>query len=473
MELHVSIKAGKLSLESGNLPFARRHALRFQCFLLLAYARREQGNGGGWVTLRDIQRLPLWRGLGEAHVGTNVGRYVGALRAKGIDLIEWKKLWRGPYRLTLDSADISFDVPLAAVAKRLGLSRGEERVERQRLLRFVELYSKVATLLLKGALNMKKNMRGARPEIFALASDESMPPDLRLLAHLTAVKILDRLGSLKAVADTLDDCESLMREVDDPAIRARFYLAKSLNYYRAGKYDRSREFIVQAGGLLGEFADSALSGMIADRKGLLISINEPTGATDGGSTRREQKLDLLLQGLWSRLLTENYDAVQASCFNIGNTLYQMGEPPWEEAARWIRLSAGICKSMQVGRYEAIAEIMLAKIAYESGKYRSFRKWMAEAERIVDHSDNLLDRFRCYGLRALDCQRQGRTSEARDYLARARKIYFKRPEFNWKYWDSYFERNFPKIWPDVAEGSKPTKPVNGGVQRRPARSSTLS
>lgn len=454
MELHVSVKTGKISLGAGNLPFARRHALRFEYFLLLAYMRKEQGNGGGWVALRDVQKLPLWRGIGEAHAGTNVGRYISALRAKGIDLIEWKRFWRGPYRLTLDSGDISFDVPIASVAKRLGRHHTEGRVERQSLLRFVELYSKAATLLLKGALNIKKNRRGARPEIFALASDESMPPELRLLAHLTAVKILDRLGSLKAVASTLDDCESLMREVADPAIRARFYLAKSLNYYRAGKYEQCRELIRQAGSLLGEFPDSALSGMIADRRGLLIPINKPIGATDDESLRREEKLSLLLQGLQSRLLTENYDVVQASCFNIGNTLYQMGESHWEEAARWIRLSADICKSMQVGRYEAIAEIMLAKIAYESGRYRSFRKWMAEAERIVDHSDNLLDRFRCYGLRALDYQRQGRTIEARDYLARARKIYFKRPEFNWKYWDSYFERNFPQIWPEVVKGSKP-------------------
>lgn len=452
MELHISIIAGKISLGPDNSPFARQHALRFECFLLLAYARREQKNGGGWVALGDIQKLPLWQDMSEAHAGTNIGRYADALRAKGIDLIEWKRLWRGPYRLTLDPSDINFDVPLAAVAKRLGLPHSEGRVERQKLLRFVEMYSKAATLLLKGALNMKKNRRGARPEIFALASDEGMPPDLRLLAHLSAVKVLDRLGSLKAVTATLDDCESLMREVSDPAIRARFYLAKSLNYYRAGKYDRCKELVGQAGGLLGEFADSALNGMIADRKGLLIPIKEPAEATDGERARREEKLDLLLQGLRSRLLTENYDAVQASCFNIGNTLYQMGKPHWEEATRWISLSAGICKSMQVGRYEAIAEIMLAKIAYESGKYRSFRKWMAEAERIVDHSDNLLDKFRYYGLRALDCQRQGRTSEASDYLARARKIYFKKPEFNWKYWDSYFERNFPKIWPDIAKGS---------------------
>jgi tetratricopeptide (TPR) repeat protein len=279
-----------------------------------------------------------------------------------------------------------------------------------------------------------------------------MPLDLRLLAYLTAAKVLDRLGRLEGAVKNLDDCESMVRRTENAAIKARFHLARSLHFYRAGKYKQCRESIELAASQSTGFADLILAGAIADRRGILASAkySRKRLSRKEEQLRYEEALDFLLQGLEARLLTENYDVIQASCFNIGNTLYRMGPEHLKEAVEWIELSAKICKSMQVGRYEAIAEIMLAKFAYDSGKYKLFLRWLSEAERIVEQADNALDRFRCFGLRALDAQRQGNLKATKQFLVQARRLYFEKPEFDWGYWDSYFERHFPEVWPNVVK-----------------------
>lgn len=452
MELYISIRSGELRLTPKNLPFKRKHALRFEWFLLLAFMRRTQRATDGWVTLAQIQKLPLWRAISKPNIGTNVGRYASALRAEGLEILDYKKLWRGPYRLALDPTAIHFDVPLSRVATSLGCSHRNERLYREKLLRFTQLYSRASILLFKGKLNPKQRRKGARLEISALAGDRSMPPDLRLLAYLTAAKVLDRLGRLEGAMKNLDDCESMVRRTENPAMKARFYLARSLHFYRAGKYKQCKESIELAASQSTGFSDLILAGAIADRRGILASANYSRKrlSRKEEQLRYEEALDFLLQGLEARLLTENYDVIQASCFNIGNTLYRMGPEYLKEAVEWIELSAKICKSMQVGRYEAIAEIMLAKFAYDSGKYKLFLRWLSEAERIVEQADNVLDRFRCFGLRALDAQRQGNLKATKQFLVQARRLYFEKPEFDWGYWDSYFERRFPEIWLNVVK-----------------------
>ena len=89
----------------------------------------------------------------------------------------------------------------------------------------------------------------------------------------------------------------------------------------------------------------------------------------------DQAIGSSSRGLYSCLLAENYDAIQSVCFDIGNILHRMGEAYYTESSRWLRLSANICTEMQLGRYDALAEIILAKISLECGRQKSFQKWI--------------------------------------------------------------------------------------------------
>src|SRR5437868_1472418 len=120
VRLLVSMEKRNIVLEPGGFSFPRRHALRFEWLVLLAYTRKIESTEGGWVSIEEIQRLPLWRGKPIEHIGTNVGRYIQELEQSGVKLVEARTMWRGPYRLQIIPDDIAFDISTEATGKRLG-----------------------------------------------------------------------------------------------------------------------------------------------------------------------------------------------------------------------------------------------------------------------------------------------------------------------------------------------------------------
>ena len=129
------------------------------------------------------------------------------------------------------------------------------------------------------------------------------------------MRVLDSLGRFTAAAKTLDECEKMVRRVGDPVVAAKFFFANAWRHHRTGDAVAVDKNLVQARAFVTKSTDSALVGTMVDREGLRLSAQG----------KYAEALKYLLQGLDARLLIDNFDAVQASCFNIGNALQQMGK----------------------------------------------------------------------------------------------------------------------------------------------------
>jgi len=444
VQLLVSIQDRKITLEPENYSFPRGHAMRFEWLALLAYARKIKPVDEGWVSIEEIRQLPLWRGKTKQNIGTNVGRYIQGLEQSDVKLVEARTLWRGPYRLELSPEAVRFDVPLETVAKRLGKTQ-PVHLNKKTLLLFTERYSRAMSLLLTGRLSpnprtKKRQQENAWDAFCALAEQSGLDARLRLMANLAAVRVLDSLGKFQAAASTLDECETLVKSVRDSAVAAKFFFANAWRYYRDGDHGAIDQNLTRAKALSAQSADSALTGTSADREGLYLSAKG----------KYDEALTCLLQGLDARLLTENFDAIQASCFNIGNTLHRMGEHYYGEAEQWLKLCVNICKWMHLGRYDALSEIILAKVTLESGKTRSYLKWIKEAEKLTEQARNTTDMLWCHIIRAFYFQKQKKFEDAVKHLVNARRIYLGKQDFDQASLDTYLARKFPELWDEVVE-----------------------
>jgi len=449
MRLMVLFQKRNVVLGSGRSLFPRCHAMRFQWIALLAYARKMQPARGGWVRVEDIQRLPLWVGRTRHHVGTNVGRYVQQLQASGVRLVEARTAWRGPYRILATSSEIEFDVPVDAVGDHLGLAKAAQDVDERHLRRFVQRYARASSLFVKGHLHLTnpKPLRSRRLTAWRgfadLAADRTLSADLRVMAHVGEARTLDRLGRFAAVKDTLLNCRQLVDRATDPYVKARFHLAIAWCWQRAGDHAAAQDALAAARSFLPDTLDQTILGAAEDRDGLHLAA----------SGKYREALPHLLRGLRARLFAENYDAVQASTFNIGQTLHEMGEQHYQQANAWLKLSLDVARWHHVGRDDALPEIILAKIAAESGDSRQFNRWIIKAEERAREVQNLLDVSTCHLVRALELRRRGRSDDVVQHLVRARRVYCNLKGYDWQTRDAYARRKFPELWAQVLERSR--------------------
>ncbi|MFL6214535.1 MAG: hypothetical protein ACJ74J_11665 [Blastocatellia bacterium] len=448
VRLSVSMGDHNVVLEPRGFSFPRRHALRFQWLALLAYIRKIEPPESGWVSIEEIGQLPLWRGKTIEHIGTNVGRYIQDLKQSGVRLVEAQTTWRGPYRLQVGPEAIHFDLSLEVMGKRLA-RKPLASPSRTTLLRYTEKYARAMSLFLEGRLSVDSRTKKRRQEnawgaFSALAGESHLDARLRLMANLAAVRVLDSLGRFTAAAKTLDECEKMVRRVGDPVVAAKFFFANAWRYHRTGDAVALDKNLVQARAFVTKSTDLALMGTMADREGLRLSAQG----------KYEEALKYLLQGLNARLLIDNFDAIQASCFNIGNALQQLGEKHYEEAGQWLRLCVNVCKWLHLGRYESLSEILLAKISLESGKTRSYLKWIRDAEKLAAQSRNAIDILWCHVIRAFYFQKHRQPEEVRKQLVQARHIYLGKQDFDKTGLEKYLARKFSDVWGEVVESYQP-------------------
>jgi tetratricopeptide (TPR) repeat protein len=446
MKVLLSMSERNLRLTAPRYSFPRGHALRFEWLVLLAYTRTSQSVDGGWVSIEDIQKLPLWRGKTKQHVGTNVARYLQDLERDEIKLVEAKTQWRGPYRLRVLPKDITFDIPILDVAARLGMVRTKP-VNRRRLLEFTEKYAKAISLYWEGRLTVdprakKRREENALNKLLELTRNPALDARLRLMATLAFVRILDRLGRFSGAAMTLDDCERLATRVRDPAVAAAFHLANAWRYYQAGNDLDFGRHLLQAQELSTQTMDANLRAAHLSTQGLYFSAKG----------KYQNALTHLVKALDVRLPTENFDAIQAACFNIGNTIHRMGERYYAEAERWLTLCVSICEWMRLGRYDAMSEVMLAKIALESGNPKGYEKWINRAEIVAQQASNRSNQMWCHVIRAFYSQRFNEPQNAIQHLVTARKMYTGTSDYDLATTEKYLQRKFPEFWDEVVKRS---------------------
>jgi tetratricopeptide (TPR) repeat protein len=446
MNLLVSMQERNITLEPRHFSFPRREAMRFEWLALLAYTRVMESARGGWVSIEEIRQLPLWRGRSVAHVGTNVGRYIQQLEKSGVKMVEAETPWRGPYRLRIDPEAIRFDVSIGEVRAQLG-KLTPALPSRKQLLMFTEKYARATSLLMEGRLSLdlrvrKKHQENALAGFSSLAREGGLDARLRLLASLGAIRVLDRLGRYGAVADRLDDCEKLVRRTTDPVVTARFFLTNARRYLRVRDNEAVEHHLSRAKELAAKSPDSAVLGASADQEGVYLSAKD----------KHEEALPLLVEGLSARLPTENFDAVQASCFNIGNTLQRIGERCYAEAEQWLELCVNITEWMRLGRYEALSEIILAKMAVETGRTDRYAKWIEEGEKITERTRNTTDMIWCNVIKGMHYQRKRDVKATVEHLVKARKIYLRRQDYDSGVPDRFLARKFPEVWDEVIKQS---------------------
>lgn len=469
-KLLISFEKQNVRLASGQWLFKRRESMRFTWLALMAYKRRTLPGDQAWVSLEEIARLPNWVGRPMKHIRTNVGRYLESAELGRSQLVDAQTIWTGPYRLSAAALSVTFDLPLFEVRKWLRVRpRPASPTKREDLIRFTLSYTRAQWLYFHGLLltppppSQSKNLTKSRNEKerqqdYALKRLKGMVEDrfygttLRLLACLTAVDILFRVGQFRAARKPLLDYRHLLRHTPDYALKARYYTKLAWAYQRAEtgrRSDRAVEAAIRSASFYAENGDDRDSlGWLAHRTG-------------GYLTKKRDFLEAVNQyilAIESFLITGNYDMVQATCGNLGSSMHRLGQKYYPEVRKWLLLSLTIARRMRLGRDDAHAEMILAKIYLEDGiRFKS--DWLLKrAERIAERAGNRVNLADILMVRGLWYKRFGKRDQQIESLTRALCLFRSMPEFDVPQKERYMEHKCPEIWAEVLDraGSQPNR-----------------
>jgi len=429
--------------------FAKRRASRFEWMALLAYRRAKPSINSGFVTIEDIIRLPSWAGMTRHDAGTNIGRYLQAYERRGFEVVEAKSRWVGPYRLKVPASTIEFDISGAEIAKRLRLNQQEIETPREELRRFAFRYAHAQWLFNQGRLvptrARKQEGQGAFTEFLRLTGDDEYHPRLRLIACLAAMRVLFRLGRFGAARKTLAQNGELILDVNDPVLKAQYFLAVAWSYQRGESGTASNRAVERALSSARQFAESS-----GDRASLGLLAYRTSGfLTKKG--RHEEAIHELLFAVEAAIVTGNFDAAQAYCADVGSVIHRLGPSFYREARAWLLLGIAVSRWMEVGRDDAHGEMILGKTYTELGKQPTLaRFWLQRAEQIAERSGNQVNLADVKMVWAFWHQRFGSRPDLVKTLSTALLIFRGLHEFDCRQKERYMARKFPSIWPEVLE-----------------------
>lgn len=388
---YLSFDEQNVAVGPGRWLFAKRNTLRFEWIALLAYRRAKSGTTNGWVTIDEIAMLPGWKAKTRHHIGTNVGRYLDALERAGKQLVEARSRWVGPYRLIVDPASVTFDLPLDEAERKLRIKRSTLEPPRETLRRFVMAYARAESLFFQGRLirdqSVSKRDQTAYGIFLKMAEDRGFGARLRLIAVIAATRVLFRLGRFGAARSTLADYSRLVRSVNDPVLEAQFHLASAWSYQRAESGTRSNRAVERslcaAQGRAQEAGDRATLGLLAHRTSGLL--------TKKG--RHDEAIAQLTFAVEAALVTGNFDTVQAYCGEMGSDIHRLGPMSYAEARRWLLTGIAIARWMKIGRDDAHGEMILGKIYAERDEQPNLSGfWLRRAEAVARSSGTVLPRL---------------------------------------------------------------------------------
>lgn len=421
--------------------------MRFEWIALMAYKRLTVPGDQVWVSLEEIARLPSWGGKSRHHTSTDVGRYLQSAELKRFPLVTAQTNWSGPYRLNADALSIEFDLPLMDVRNRLQLRAQPASIaKRSALIRFTHSFAGAQRLFFLGKLERKRrddpSGDNAYEILMRMTEESSFSPALRLLALLSAVDVLFRLGRYRAARLTLMRHRDRLQHIDDGSLKARFHLKVAWALQRGSsgiQSDRAVEAALEKANFCAQNSgDRATLGMLAHR-------------TAGYRTKKGLHLEAINQlvlALEADLITGNYDNVQSACGDIGSIVHRLGIKHYDEARRWLLLSIAVSRMMGIGRDDAHAEMILGKIYVEQG-YQSRSRWLLErAERIADRAGNRVNLADVKMVWGFWYERFGTRRKLVETLRGALADFRNLSEFDARQKERYMERSFPHVWPEV-------------------------
>jgi tetratricopeptide (TPR) repeat protein len=458
-ELRISFAEGAIRFDGGR-PILKRNQRRFEWLALLAYRRTTTSPT---VTLDEISKLPHWKGISRHDSTTYLGRYLRSCELAAPNLIRAEKSWVGPYTLNVDSLAIRFDISDQELRNRLRIpSMSISETPRNELVRFVFRYVRAQWLFFQGRLRARTSEIGNRETAYGiltgLAHEENVfGSTLRLLAQLSAVNVLFRLGSFTAARKTLLDTRELVRKSRALSLKARFHLALAWAFQRASTgvpSNRSVETCLRRAQSQAEMSGDCFAlGLLSYRKA-------------GYLTKRGRYFEAINEyaaAVEAFVIVGNYNSVVAACADLGSTLHRLGEEQYDEARRWLLTSIAISRLMRLGRDDAHAETILGKIYLEKGKKSRSRCMLKRAERIAKTSGNRVNLGDTRMVWGLWCQRFGTRSDTVQAVASALDTFGEMPEFDLEQKRTYLKHCFPTVWELVLKKAKKTP-----KRRRPPR-----
>lgn len=445
-KIFISFAEKNVRLGRGNWLFKRQWPQRFEWMALLAYRRLTEAPDQAWVELEEIGRLPSWHGKSRHDTSTYVGRYLGSAELRQGRIVGALTKWSGPYRLCADQLSIEFDIPLWEVPNRLQLRpQVSSGARRAALLRFAHSFSRAQRLIFRGRIAPRSpgdRTVNAYELLMSLTGDRSYTPTLQFLALLAGVDVLFRLGRFQVARHTLTTNQGRLRHVPDSALHARFYLKLAWALQR---------------GSSGKRADSATGTMLhkadfhAQKSGDRATLGMLARRIGGYRTKKgfhKEAIHFMALALEADLITGNYDSLQSNCGNIGSIIHRLGPAHYGEARRWLLLSIAIARMMSVGRDDAHAEAILAKIYIERGKPFQSRWLLERAQRIARSAGNRVNWGDLKMVWGFWHERFGTKRDQVADLADAYNIFRSMSEFDARQKCRYMERSFPRVWDQV-------------------------
>jgi tetratricopeptide (TPR) repeat protein len=442
----------ELSFEKQNVRLGRARWLfknrctsRFEWLALLAI-RKLRRPGDAWVTLDEVSQLPSWSAKTRRHIGGNIARYLDTLEHRDFWGVEAEARFVGPYRLSLASAEITFDIPMGEAEDRLRLQRKQAPILREELYRFTDSYARAQWLLFQGKLLPSDGPPGkddTAHDIFArMAVDKSFCPRLRLLACIAAVRVLFQLGRFGAAKKTLEANAPLLAQANDLVLKANYYLELAWSHQRGSSGTESNrateEAISRARGLAEKSGDRGSFGRLAYRMaGFLTKRGKHLGS-----------IDQLLFAVEAALVTGNFYELQAYCNDLGSVLHRLGPRFYKEAQQWIILGLDIAHRMGIEYDNPHGEVILGKTYAELGDAKLARQWLMTAEKIAMESKNPLTLADAKMVWAFWYQRFGTMKDQIKTLVEALRIFRSLREFDCRQKEQYMARKFPSAWPEV-------------------------
>ena len=446
-KLLISFEKRNVRLQTGRWLFKREWPMRFEWIALLAYKQVNMPADQTWVELEEIARLPSWGGKSRHDTSTNVGRYLQSSELRKSSLVTALTKWSGPYRLNADALSTEFDIPLLEVRNRLRIRTQPTSIARRAaLIRFTHSFARAQWLVFQGRLERKRQEgstgNNAYQMLMRMTEDRSYTPSLQLLALLSAVDVLFRLGRFQAARRTLFNYRHRLREVGDSSLRARFYVKLAWAFQRGSSGIRS-DRAVEAALELATFhaqnsGDRATLGMVAHR-------------TAGYRTKKglhAEAINQLVLALEADLITGNYDNIQAACGDIGSIVHRLGKKHYDEARQWLLLSISVARLMKLGRDDAHAEMILAKIHVERDQKLISQLLLQRAERIAERAGNRVNLSDTKMVWGFWYEQFGNRRQLIETLTAALRIFRQLSEFDVRQKERYMERTFPLVWQDV-------------------------
>ena len=421
MNLTVNISTFSIKIDDCIISFSQSPQYLY-LYAYLAYEKITNFLGtGGFLYPADIQKIPLWDKKKVESIGKEIRRHMQNMEKKGVNIIEFQQRIKGPFRLTINPKEISFDKEIKYVSEFLSLdiiySLLKDESEAQKLYKYTETISQGAIFFNQGKL--KK----------ALDYYESALKNLSLQVEYKAIllqkiaRIYERQGLRKEAINKLNRALKLIKKetFNNYLMEAKILSYLGWMYYRERNFLKSQKIFYQSLDLLRGKRHYLEMGEVYNGLGLLNeSIHNYIDALSYFN---------LALNYWSN--TDYLYGIQSIFFNIGNLYYKWGffdkGRSFGKAKQWIEQCINLCDTAQIGQETSQAEILMVEIFLEWQKIEQARKYAIKAKRMALKAHNALDLSTVNKLFGILHFKRKKFSTAKYYFEKS-KFSFKRLNF---------------------------------------------